>query len=190
MDLFSYLLGKKSGGGDFQIKLDGEKTYDNSKYLQSLIVEVKPFSLGNNIDMNSFFKNCGNLENVPMLDTSKIKTMSSCFASCAKIETMPLWDTHLVTAMSSMFSGCVELKNVPVLNTSTLLTASNMFSSCNKLTDESVNNILEMCANATLFTGTKTLYALGFRKTTYSQSKIEGLSNYADFIAAGWSTGY
>ena len=189
MDLFSYLLGKKSGGGG-NITLDGSLTYDSSKLLQSLIVEVKPFDLGNNIDMSSFFKNCAKLKVVPMLDTSKIKSMSNCFMSCAMIETMPLWDTHLVTAMSNMFSGCAELKNVPVLDTSSLLTASNTFSSCNKLTDESLDNILQMCANATLFSGTKTLYALGFRKTTYTQAKIEGLSNYADFVAAGWSTGY
>ena len=191
MDVISYVIGKNSGSNnDFQIKLDGEKTYDNAKYLQSLIVAVKPFSLGNNIDMSSFFKNCINLENVPMLDTSNIKTMSSCFSSCGKIETMPLWNTSKVTAMSNMFSGCTELKNVPVLNTSTLLTASSIFSNCNKLTDESIDNILQMCANATLFTGTKTLYALGFRKTIYSQAKIQNLSHYQDFIDAGWTTGY
>lgn len=189
MDIFSYLMGKKAGGGG-NVTLDGSLTYDNSKLLQSLIVEVKPFDLGNNIDMASFFKNCTKLKEVPMLDTSKIKTMSNCFISCALIETMPLWDTHLVTAMSSMFSGCSELKNVPVLDTRSLLTASNTFMSCNKLTDESLNNILKMCINATLFAGTKTLYALGFRKTVYTQAKIESLSNYADFVTAGWSTGY
>lgn len=190
MDVVSYIIGKNSGGSDYQVKLDGEKTYDNTKSLLSLIVNVKPFSLGNNIDMNSFFKNCINLENVPMLDTSKIKTMSSCFSSCGKIETMPLWNTSIVTTMSNMFSGCTELKNVPVLNTTTLLTASSMFSNCNKLTDESIDNILQMCANATLFTGTKTLYALGFRKTIYTQAKIQSLPHYQDFIDAGWTTGY
>ena len=65
-----------------------------------------------------------------------------------------------------------------------------MFTGCVKLTDNSLNNILQICINATLYTGTKTLYTLGFRSNKYSVERIQALSNYQAFIDAGWTIGY
>ena len=192
MDALSYLLGKNSsGGGSKNAFIDGSVAYSGGGTIRALIDNVDDLTLSSStVDMSSFFDGCSNLKTVPMIDTSKVKVMNFCFSSCKEITSMPLWDTHLVTNMQSMFYMCTKLADVPVLDTSVLLAAGNMFQSCNNLTDESLNNILKMCINATIYTGTKTLYALGLRKTKYTQSKIEGLSNYADFVSAGWSTGY
>ena len=45
-----------------------------------------------------------------------------------------------------------------------------------------------MCANATSYTGTKTLAYIGL--TSAQANKCKSLSNYSAFIAAGWTTGY
>lgn len=193
MDVISYVIGKNSGGGggNKNAFIDESITYSSGSTIKSLIVSIDDLTLPEStIDMSSFFDGCTNLKAVPMIDTSKVKVMTFCFSSCKEITSMPLWDTHLVTNMQSMFYMCSKLADVPVLDTSVLLAAGNMFQSCNNLTDESLNNILKMCINATIYTGTKTLNALGIKKVKYSQSKIESLSNYADFIAAGWTTGY
>ena len=45
-----------------------------------------------------------------------------------------------------------------------------------------------MCANATSYTGTKTLAYIGL--TSEQATKCQSLSNYSAFTAAGWTTGY
>ena len=65
---------------------------------------------------------------------------------------------------------------------------NGMFQSCTLLTQESLNNILQMCINATSFTGTKTLKYLGLSST--QATTCQSLSNYQAFLNAGWTTGY
>ena len=64
----------------------------------------------------------------------------------------------------------------------------HIFYHCPALSNESLNNILAMCANATSYTGTKTLAYIGISET--QATTCQGLSNYQDFINAGWTTGY
>ena len=45
-----------------------------------------------------------------------------------------------------------------------------------------------MCINATAYTGTKTLQIVGL--SSAQATTCQGLSNYADFVEAGWTTGY
>lgn len=193
MDVISYLIGKKSGGGSGNnVKIDAVTYPYNSSYrLTSIIEKIDDFELSpSTLDIQYMFYGCVNLKKPPMLNTGNVKNMTYCFNYCSELTDMVLWNTSKVTTMNSMFSGCTKLANVPVLNTSTLLTANNMFSNCNSLTDESLDNILQMCINATVFSSTKTLVYLGFKKTKYSQSKFESLPHYQDFIDAGWTTGY
>lgn len=63
-----------------------------------------------------------------------------------------------------------------------------MFSRCSSLSNESLNNILEMCINATSYTGTKTLKQIGL--TSSQATTCQSLSNWNDFVTAGWTTGY
>ena len=64
----------------------------------------------------------------------------------------------------------------------------DMFYYSRNLSDESLNNILAMCANATSYTGTKTLAYIGL--TSAQANKCKTLSNYSAFTSAGWTTGY
>lgn len=193
MDVLSYLLGKQSGGGsggNYSISMDGSLTYYTTYGLKSLINDIKSFDTTGMTSFESFFAGCSGITTVPALDTTNITSLANCFTSCVSLISMPLWDTKNVTHMTSCFYGCTNLKDVPVLDTSVLYGAGGMFNGCNSLTDESLDNILQMCINATVFGGTKTLYALGFRKTKYPQSKLESLPHWADFVAAGWESGY
>ena len=116
--------------------------------------------------------------------------MPNMFQGCSSLKTIPLLNTSSVDNMSSMFAYCYSLEDIPIFDTSNVTNFYNMFNSCGKLTDTSLNNILEMCINATSYTGTKTLARLGLTSNNYPTSKIESLPSYQDFINAGWTIGY
>lgn len=166
MDVFSYLLGKKSGGGKNTIIFDNSKTYTNTDGLVSLITKFNDLDFGNRTALQGFFKNCKNLIVAPFFDMSKM------------------------TNINNLFTNCYELKEVPLYDTSSVVSMASMFSNCYALNDESLDTILQMCINSSSdYSGTKTLYALGLRKTYYTDEKIQSLAHYDDFIDAGWTTG-
>lgn len=138
-------------------------------------------------NMASAFNGCAKLRYLPELNTSNVTVMGSCFVSTL-LETFPLLDTSNVTSMAYMFMACSALKTVPLLNTSNVTSFSSMFSNCIALTDTSLDNILKMCINATSYTGTKKLTELGITNTSiYTDSRIQALPHYQDFINAGWT---
>ena len=193
MDVLSYLLGKQSGGGgaSYNVLIDTTLTYETSNKISSLIKEINTFTIDDSLTtFQSLFYGCSNIEELPKLDTKNITDMSYCCYVCKSLVTAPDWNTKNVAEMGSFFYGCTNLANVPVYDTTSLLHANNMFNNCTSLTDESLDNILQMCINAKSFTGTPTLYYLGLRKTKYSQSKLESLPHWDDFVAAGWESGY
>lgn len=140
--------------------------------------------------MYNTFNSCTELTTLPLLNTSNVDSMRGTFSGCSKLKTIPLFDTSNVTTMRGMFSSCNNLQNVPKLNTSKVTNFQVMFSGCNVLTDESVDNILQMCANATSYTSTKTLAHMSLTSTFYPASKIQSLPHYQAFINAGWTIGY
>ena len=110
------------------------------------------------------------------------------FDGCTSLTTIPLLDTSSVTNMEAMFSDCSSLTTIPLLDTDNVTTMQRMFRGCTSLSNTSLNNILAMCANATSYTGTKTLNYLGL--LSEQATTCQSLSNYSAFIAAGWTTGY
>ena len=194
MDIVSYLLGKNSsggGGGSYNALIDTTLTYETSNKLLSLIKEIKTFPINDNMTtFNNLFYGCTNINELPTLDTKNITDMSYCCYICRSLITAPNWNTEKVEEMGSFFYGCTNLANLPIYDTTSLLHANNMFNGCNSLTDESLDNILQMCINATSFQGTPSLYYLGLRKTKYTQSKLESLPHWQDFVNAGWESGY
>ena len=122
------------------------------------------------------------------LDTSSVTDMQYMFDECTNLATIPLLNTSSVTNMSYMLQDCENLTTIPLLNTSSVTSMSYMFRGCRRLTDESLNNILAMCTNATSYTGTKTLSAIGL--SSRQATKCTTLSNYQAFTSAGWTTGY
>jgi surface protein len=157
----------------------------------SMLTTIPLLNTSRVTNMVSMFSSCRKLTTIPLLDTSSVTTMSSMFLNCSSLATIPLLDTSNVTNMYDIFHGCTNLTTVPLLNTSSVTgNMNNMFAQCSKLSNESLDNILQMCINATAYTGTKTLYFLGLRSSYYSVSKIQALPHYQDFIDAGWTIGY
>ena len=92
--------------------------------------------------------------------------------------------------MGAMFSFCSYLTTIPLLDTSNVTNMADMFYHTYNLTDTSLDNILQMCINASVYTGTKKLSTLGLTSTNYPASRIQALTHYQDFINAGWTIGY
>ena len=105
----------------------------------------------------------------------------------SNIKEVPLLDISQLTSLSSFFQDFKSLETVPLLDTSHITNMSNMVTRCWALSDKSLDNILQMCINATSYTSTKSLYAIGIRSTNYPNEKIQALPHYQDFINAGWT---
>lgn len=140
--------------------------------------------------MASAFDGNYTLTAIALLNTENVTTMKECFSGCTGLTSVPKFNTKKVTTMQKMFQNCYSLASVPLFDTSGL-TGNSLFytfSNCYNLTDASLDNILQMCINATGYTGTKSLSALGITNTSiYSATRIQALPHYQDFINAGWT---
>lgn len=139
---------------------------------------------------DGFFQNCSSVVSFPTIDTSNATNFPEMFSTCTSMITAPTINTGKGTNFSRMFQDCAALTTVPEYNLSKATNLSYMFGGSYALNDTSLDNILKMCIGATSYTGTKTLYELGFRQDRYSAARIQALSSYNDFLNAGWIIGY
>lgn len=208
-DVTNYVEANVNIVNKYNIKVDTSKSYNYNGRIGSLITEVGDIDTSNMTSMKNMFSLCMNLQTVPLLDTSLVTDMSGMFSSdsaltsvslfntsnvtdmssmftyCTALKEIPLFDTSSVTNMSNMFNYCSNLETVPLLNTSSVTNMSYMFQSCLKLNDTSLDNILQMCINATSYTGTKTLFSLGMFGIPLA--KFQNLPHYQAFLDAGWT---
>ncbi len=158
------------------------------------ITSVPLWDTSSLIYAEGMFNNCTSLTTVPLLNLNNVTNAQDMFKNCTNLTSIPQLNFPKATNVSTMFSLCTNLADVPVLGigngSATLSNASNIFSNCPNFTDNSLNNILQICINMTNYSGTKTLYYLGFRSSRYDASRIQGLSNYQAFLDAGWTIGY
>lgn len=153
---------------------------------------------GNVTDMENMFQRCKALVTAPSLDMSSVTKCPYMFKDCTALTSVPQYNMSNCTDPGAMFNGCSALVTVPQFNWSKVtsfggaLSSTHMFDGCTSLSNASLNNILASLTSATSFSGglltPKTLKFIGL---TQAQATIcEGLSNFAAFTAAGWSTGY
>ena len=154
----------------------------------SLLTKVT-FSNTNNITTTrNMFMNCPALTTVSNLDTRNVTDMYQMFSGCSSLITSINSNTNNVRDVSFMYAGCRNLIDVYVMNTSNVTNFFYMFYNCTSLSNNSLNNIMEMCINATNYSGTKTLKQLGLSQT--QATTCQSLSNWNSFTSAGWTTGY
>lgn len=170
--------------------LDTSKVTDMSYMFHSCtnLTTIPLLDTSSATDIRSMFENCEHLMTVPDLNTSSATNMSSLFSGCASLTSIPLLDASNVTDVAYMFAACTNLVTIPQLDTSKVTNMMYMFMECTNLSDDSLNNVLAMCANTTLYTGTKTLKYIGISEE--QATKCTTLSNYEMFTSAGWTTGY
>lgn len=169
-------------------------TWSNCQNFQSMfdgsqvVTIIGSIDVSNATNMAWVFINCINLTAIPTFSgtTSSVTTFQGCFQDCDSITSAPSLDTSNATNFMDMFHGCNVLTTVPEYNAVKVTNFSNMFIDTFNLTTTSLDNILKMCIGATSYTGTKTLYQLGFRSDRYSLATFQALPSYSDFIAAGW----
>lgn len=173
------------------------KTYGMFYYCDAL-TSAPVQNTGNVTDMENMFQRCKALVTAPALDMSSVTKCPYMFKDCTALTTVPQYNMSNCTDPGAMFNGCSALVTVPQFNWSSVtsfggaLSSTHMFDGCTSLSNTSLNNILASLTSATSYSGgvltPKTLKFIGL---TQAQATIcEGLSNYAAFTAAGWSTGY
>ena len=168
---------------DFSQVTDFDYMFSNCTHLYIIPL----IDTSNAISMQGMFSD-SNLDEVPLLDTSNVTNMSIMFAGNGFLYEIPQFDTSNVTTMRRMFEFCMMLETVPILDTSNVTDFKDMFSDCRNLSDESLNNIMQMCINASSYTGTKTLKEIGL--TSEYATKCQTLSNWSSFVEEGWTKGY
>ena len=152
------------------------------------IVNAPEMDTSSATTMVCMFEECTSLVNIPLYDTSQVTSFMQTFNDCNSLIDAPALNTSSATIFRNMFIYCRNLVNVPVYNTSLATDMQKMFYSCTKLSQNSLNNILAMCTNATKITSNKTLKYIGLSQT--QATTCQSLSNYQDFVDAGWTTGY
>lgn len=176
------------------------------------ITTLPMLDTSNMTSMKRMFASCTKLETIPQFNTSNVAIMDSVFEGCTKLETIPQIDFSSATSCSTTFFGCSSLTEIPVLtflrgtnifrtfkNCTNLATVpvlnivgasslSEMFSGCSNLSNDSLNNIMKMCINIQYYNNTKTLSYIGLSQA--QATTCQSLSNYNDFVNAGWTTGY
>jgi len=142
----------------------------------------------NSSDLFYRFSKLTEIENVNLLDTSNVTTMTSMFNYCGKLATLNVskFDTSNVTNMSYMFSNCSRLTSLDVsnFNTSNVINMSHMFSSCSKLTglDVSKFDISKVTDMSFMF------YSCGSRSLDVSNFNTSNVTNMSHMFSSCSST--
>lgn len=160
------------------------------------LVQVPELNTSSGTNFSKMFHWCSSLTEIPLLDTSSGTNMNAMFYECYSLISVPQLDTSNNKDFSKMFDCCLELRDVPILDTSSAIAFEKMFGSTEQyvstydknLTNTSLNNILRMLANATLYTGTKTLKYIGLSPS--QATTCTTLSNWSAAQNAGWTTGF
>lgn len=124
----------------------------------------------------------------PAFNTSSGTNTYMMYGECNKLTTAPTLNLTNVEDCSLMFSNCTSLTTVPVYNIPNCVKMNSMFSHCNNLSTSSLNNILKTCITATnINSNNKSLLNNILTNTSYTTSTLKSLSEYQNFISAGWT---
>ena len=127
------------------------------------------------------FKKLTSIENLSLLDTSKVTTMYYMFYGCSGLPSIDLsgFDTSKVTDMSHMFYGCSSLPSINLsdFDTSNVTTMYYMFYACSSLpsidlSDFDTSNVTTMASMFNYCYGLKSIDLSGF-----DTSKVTDMSH-------------
>lgn len=159
-------------------------SYDNNLiYLPNLKINAAK-------NTSKFCQWCTSLEFCDELDFATSDTYAYMFSGCTALKTAPKINGR-PTTMNNMFYECHYIKDVPIYDTSLTTNFGMMFyQSGGNLTDQSLDNVLQMCINATSYTGTKTLSTMSFVNNRVPATRWQNQPHYQEFLDAGWTIGY
>lgn len=181
-------------GIDTQNCTSFNEMFRNCSNLKNL--DLSSFNTQSVVNVQDMFNACTKLTSITFgnnFKLSSVTNLSNMFAYVSSIKTIDIstFDCQ-PTNLSGMFQQCQEIQTINFGNnfdTSLVTNMSNMFNGTSKIDSNTLNQILLLCINATNITNKKLTY-LGFNQYSYPLSKFETLSNWQDFLDAGWTTGY
>lgn len=134
MDAFSYLLGKKAGGGGSQnpynakIEKVGGITYQITKEIGQYLSEIQDMPDFTVTDARNLFSGYAGLKKAPQLNTNGVQNFQNMFTNCKSLEEVPLYNMNSARNCSNMFNYCQKLENIPLFNTQYVTSFAGMFS--------------------------------------------------------------
>lgn len=134
MDIVSYLLGKKSGGGQ-PGGIDWSKYGYQAEPGFIARMKAKCDEIQNNYDTSttSWYNKFGDETYffiMPYVDSTNVTSMLRAFYGASALQSVALFDTSNVTTCSNMFYGCSNLQDVPNFNLVNCTSYENMFNNC------------------------------------------------------------
>ena len=127
MDLFSYKLGKKAGGGGgdtpdlseyFYTTIDHNTDTDNN--YGNPVKKLPQFTLNENVDDLSycFYGSVAKYIDVSKMDTTNVSTFNYMFRECSNLEEIDVsnFNSSSVTNVTGMFNNCVNIKKINMAN--------------------------------------------------------------------------
>ena len=127
------------------------------------------------------FSKLTEIENINLLDTSNVTSMSQMFEYCSSLTSLDVskFDTSQVTDMGSMFYYCSSLTNLDVSNfdTSKVTNIGSMFYYCSSLTNLDVSNFdtSKVTNMESMFYYCNSLISLDVSK--FDTSKVKSMSS-------------
>lgn len=185
----------KTGGEDYNIKIDTNFSPSSGNGLRTIITKIASIDTSKIKNLNGFFAYCSNLEEIPpiVINTGIIEYM---FRDCKKIKNIDIdfsYAFSITTSLQYLFHNCNELESISFGNIDDIQRSKNlgtyidMFTGCNSLNEETLNEILRLLPKLRpVSPSSLKSFGLSSNQATICQR----LSNYAEFIAAGWTTGY
>ena len=189
MDILSYKLGKKAGGGggssidwtqigyakepesiqegfDYAKQIydnwDATQTSLNNKFKNDEDLIYMPLvDTSNNTSLEWAFSNCSALCKLPLIDTSNVTTFYYTFNNCGALREIPNIDTSSATTIESIFNNCYGLKKIPNLNTSNVTNMTRAFQCCSSLTSVPELDAGKVNSIGSLFTQANNVTNLG-----------------------------
>lgn len=169
--------------------------FNNCTSLKNISINFKTSNF-TAVAVQEMFGGCTSLENINFGSNFKMENVTSpyrMFYNCKSLTSLDLSNFDFSpTNMNEMFYGCQKLTTINFgsnFDMSQLSNSNNTFYDCRVLDDNTLNKILELYINATNIS-TKTLRHIGFTSNYYPLSRWETLSNWQDFLDAGWTTGF
>lgn len=164
-------------------------------------VDLSGWDTSNVTSMNSMFYGCEKLTSITFgdnFDTSNVENMGGMFSGCANmanrtgITTLDLsnFNTKKVTSIFQFVVNCYYLTHIDFgenFELPLVTSMQNTFATSSTFDDSTLNAILHICSTAVNCT-TKTLRYV--TNTAAYDSRVVNLSNYQEFLDAGWTIGY
>ena len=181
------------GLSEVTVNVNVEKVYTitnpvNDQYLKNLITVIDGVDFSLRTTGYQFFMDCQKVVAITLRNTQRLNQTAQMFSRCYELVEINGLDTTKASNMAFMFDGCRSLETINDISFDNSTYMPAMFQGCSSLSNVTLNKILGALANATKYTGTKTLSTLGL--SSAQAETCTSLSNWAAAQAAGWTTGY